>query len=72
MVAIMMNKTDIPAKVEDYAASKLWTVKQLSDHCELSEDYLWKLAREKKIKSVKIGKSIRIKHQDYLEFISSL
>lgn len=57
-------------KAGDYPLSKLWTVKQLAELCELSQDYLWRLVREGRIKSVKIGRSVRIRHKDYLNFIA--
>jgi excisionase family DNA binding protein len=63
--------TEKENQLTDYPASKLWTVRKLSELSNFSEDYIWRLVREERLKALKIGRSIRIKHEDYVNFINS-
>ncbi|MBM3706382.1 MAG: helix-turn-helix domain-containing protein, partial [Actinobacteria bacterium] len=51
---------------------KLYTIKEVSDLSGISEQNIIRMVMLKKIKAVRIGKSIRIKQNDFEDFISMM
>jgi len=51
---------------------KLYTIKEVSDLSGISEQNIIRMVMLKKIKAVRIGKSIRIKQNDFEDFISRM
>lgn len=57
--------------MEATSANELMNVDELADKLKLSKQSIYKLIKEDKIKSVKIGKNIYIKKGDFNNYIDS-
>jgi excisionase family DNA binding protein len=53
-----------------FEPSKLWTIAELARHCGVSRDTIKRLVKNGHIETVFIGRSVRIQHRSFLEFIA--
>jgi excisionase family DNA binding protein len=53
-----------------FEASKLWTIAELAKHCGVSLTTIRRLVRNGHVETVFIGRSVRIRHRSFLEFIA--
>jgi len=58
-------------QIETTSTNELLTVDEISDKLKLSKQSIYKLIKEEQINSIKIGKNIYIKENDFNNYIKS-
>ena len=48
---------------------KIYTIPEVAEYLRMSKSKVYDLVKRKKIPSVKIGRNVRIRHSDFMEWL---